>query len=273
MLFPNHLAVLRGGGDLATGTAVRLLRAGFPVVVLELAEPLAVRRTVCASTAIERGAMQIEDVCARRADTVDEAIGIATRSTGSGVALPVVVSPVLPEIERSIVVDARMAKRAGDTTLGDARLVVGLGPGFTAGVDCHAVVETMRGPRLGRVIWEGAAASDTGVPGAVGGRSADRVLRSRLGGEVAWDVEIADRVVAGRALGRIGDETIVAKVDGVVRGLIAPGMSVDPGTKVGDIDPRGDPRACFEISDKALAVGGGVVEAALVWIGRSGPTP
>jgi xanthine dehydrogenase accessory factor len=272
VLFPNHLAVLRGGGDLATGTAVRLLRAGVPVVVLELAEPLAVRRTVSASAAIEAGTVQIEDVNARRADTIDEAIRIARSSAGPGPVLPVVVSPVLPDIERSIIVDARMAKRVGDTTIGDAPLVVGLGPGFAAGVDCDAVVETMRGPRLGRVIWNGAAAPDTGVPGVVGGRSADRVLRARLGGAVAWDVEIADQVVAGRPLGRVGGETIVARVDGVVRGLIPSGMNVEPGTKVGDVDPRGDPNACFEISDKALAVGGGVVEAALVWIGRSGRT-
>lgn len=272
MLFPNHLAVLRGGGDLATGAAVRLLRAGIPVVVLELAEPLAVRRTVSAAAAIEAGTVRIEDVSARRAETVDEAVGIATAPPGRGTILPVVVSPTMPEIERSIVVDARMAKRVGDTTIGDAPLVVALGPGFSAGTDCHAVVETMRGPRLGRVIWDGSAAPDTGVPGVVGGRSAGRVLRARLGGTATWDVEISDRVVAGQPLGRVGDETIVAELDGVVRGLIAPGMRVEPGTKVGDVDPRGDPRACFEISEKALAVAGGVVEAALVWIGRSGRT-
>lgn len=267
MLFGDRLIVLRGGGDLATGAAVRLHRAGFPVIVLELAEPLAVRRPVAFSTAIDEGRVDVEGVAARRVET----IGAATRAAREGV-VPVLVSPALPENEASVVVDARMAKRSGDTSIGDAPLVVGLGPGFRAGADCDVIVETMRGPRLGRVIWKGEAAANTGVPGTLGGRSAERVLRADTAGTVGWDVEIGDLVRVGQRLGSAGGEAIVANIDGVMRGLIASGRVIEPGSKIGDIDPRGDRTACFEISDKALAVGGGVVEAVLTWLGRaSGP--
>jgi xanthine dehydrogenase accessory factor len=167
------------------------------------------------------------------------------------------------------VVDARLAKRNIDTTIEQAACVVGLGPGFTAGVDCHAVVETMRGHRLGRVIWTGSAAPNTGEPGVVGGASSQRVVRSPGPGPVAWSVAIGDLVEAGQRLGQVGDAAIDATIGGVVRGLLAEGHSATPGTKVADIDPRGDSAACFEISDKSLAVGGGVVEAVLTRMNRN----
>lgn len=263
MLFGDRLVVLRGGGDLATGVAFRLHRAGFPVIILELAKPLTVRRPVAFSTAVDADRVSVEGITGLRVDTLEAAI----RTARDGV-VPVLVSPSLPEVAASVVVDARMAKRRDDTTIGDAPLVVALGPGFTAGIDCDAVVETMRGPRLGRVIWQGAAAANTGVPGMLGGRSRQRVLRTEIGGTVGWKVAIGDLVQAGRDLGTVDGEPIVATVDGVVRGLIAPGREVAPGVKIGDIDPRGDLAACFEISDKALAVGGGVVEAVFTWLGR-----
>ena len=265
MLFADHLVVLRGGGDLATGVAYRLVRAGFPVIVLELAQPLTVRRTVALSTAVTDGRVRVEDIEARVAHSIEAAIQLA----GSGV-VPVLVKPGLPRTGASVVVDARMTKHATDTTMEDAPLVVGLGPGVTAGVDCDAVVETMRGHRLGRVIWEGAAAPNTGIPGSIGGRAGDRVLRAPTAGTVEWDVSIAEVVRAGREMGRVDGRVITAPLDGVVRGLITPGAYVEPGTKIGDIDPRGDPEACFEISDKSVAIGGGVVEAVLTWLNRSG---
>lgn len=262
MISPNEIrCVVRGGGDLATGVVWRLHRAGFEVFVTELVEPMTVRRTVAVSTAVVDGEVCVEGMTARRVPTFDAAAA-ATDD------VPVIVSPDLPaEARPDIVVDARMAKRNIDTSIGDAPLVVALGPGFTAGLDCHAVVETLRGPRLGRVLWTGTAAADTRVPGTIGGRSAERVVRAPVDGRVTWSVEIGDRVAAGDVLGRVEARDVVTPIDGVVRGLITPGFRVAIGQKIGDVDPRVDVD-CHEISDKALAIGGGVLEAATTWIAR-----
>lgn len=264
MLFEDHLVLLRGGGDLATGVAQRLYRAGFPMVVLELEHPLAVRRTVSLATAVIEGKVTVEDLEGVLVDSADEAVSVAAEGT-----IAVMVSPTIPPLTPSVVVDARLAKRNLDTSIDQAPLVVALGPGFVAGVDCDAVVETMRGHHLGRVIWQGPAAPDTGVPGVVGGASERRLLRAEAGGEVQWDVEIGDLVTMGQGLGRVGNIPVVAAIDGVVRGLLADGTPAATGLKLGDIDPRADRGACFEISDKSLAVGGGVLEAVLTWLNRS----
>lgn len=256
--------MLRGGGDLATGVAWRLTRAGFPVVVTELPEPLTVRRAVALSTAVEDGTVDVEGMRGRLVPDPGAAVAVARAGD-----VAVLVDPGLPDVGASVVVDARLAKRNIDTTIGDADLVVGLGPGFVAGGDCHAVVETLRGPRLGRVIWSGSAASDTGSPGRVGGRSGERVLRAPAPGQVRWAVAIGDRVTAGQRLGAVADQTVVAPFDGVVRGLFRDGGDVAAGLKIGDVDPRHDV-AWDEISDKALAVGGGVLEAVLAWPDRAG---
>ena len=245
MLFEDHLCLLRGGGDLATGVALRLHRCGFPVAVCELENPLTVRRTVAVSTAVAAG----------------EATGV----------VPVLVSPQLPDLgrfPRSVVVDARLMKLNTDTTLEDAPLVVALGPGYTAGMDCHVVVETLRGPRIGRVITTGTASPDTGVPGEVGGQSTKRVVRAPDDGLVIWNRRIGDRVEVGDVLGHVGAQPVVSALTGMVRGLIADGTSVRSGTKVGDVDPRGSRATIEEVSDKALAVGGGVLEAVLSWLDR-----
>ncbi len=256
---PDSLCLLRGGGDLATGVAWRLTRAGMAVVVAELADPLTIRRTVALSSAVTDGVVDVEGMVGRLADDPDRAVHVAF--TGE---VGVVVCPKLPDIGADVVVDARVAKRNIDTSIDDASLVVGLGPGFTAGVDCHAVVETMRGPHLGRVIWEGAASPDTGTPGSLGGADAERVLRAPVDGEAGWDVQIGDRVRAGQTLGSVGEVPVRAGVAGLVRGLIRDGRQVSAGLKIGDIDPRPDAR-CDQISDKALAVGGGVLEAVMAW--------
>ena len=151
---------------------------------------------------------------------------------------------------------------------GQAPFVVALGPGFSAGVDCDAVVETMRGHRLGRVIWDGPAAPNTGVPGEIGGASGDRVLRAGSDGSLTWSVEFGDAVAEGQVLGHIDGDPVVAKLAGIVRGLLLPGP-VTAGLKIGDVDPRFDPTAIDEISDKALSIGGGVLEAMLVWLGET----
>jgi xanthine dehydrogenase accessory factor len=262
MSFPDRLVVLRGGGDLGTGVAWRLTRAGFPLVVCELSQPLTIRRRVALSSAVDDGRVDVEDMAGVLVGSAGEAMELA----GGGV-IPVVVSERLPEIERWMVVDARMAKRNLDTTLGDAELVVGLGPGFEAGSDCHAVVETMRGHRLGRVLWKGSAAADTGTPGELGGRAAERVVRAPTAGVVSWERQIGDLVAPGGRLGRVGAEVVATPIGGVIRGLIAPGRQVWRGLKIADVDPRAD-TPVGEISDKALAIGGGVVEAALTWLNR-----
>jgi xanthine dehydrogenase accessory factor len=267
------LVLVRGAGDLATGVAWRLKRAGFGVIMCELEHPLTVRRRVAFSTAVGEGAVTVEGIRAVRAATA-EAAALAR----SGV-VPVVVSPGLPALPADVVVDARVAKRALDTTIGDAALVVALGPGFEAGRDCHAVVETMRGPRLGRVYWQGRAAPNTGTPGVIGGRGAERVLRAPTAGPARWRVSIGDVVAAGAVLGTVGDEPVRAPFAGVVRGLIADGTPVARGLKIGDVDPRAG-TDWREISDKALAVAGGVLEAILTWLSpptaghaRSGSRP
>ncbi|MGH2537151.1 MAG: selenium-dependent molybdenum cofactor biosynthesis protein YqeB [Candidatus Promineifilaceae bacterium] len=270
----DQLTVVRGGGDLATGVVYRLRAAGMPVIVLELARPLAVRRRVALATAALEGEIDVEGLIGRRVGSAQEALRLAT-----GGVVPVLVAPEWPDWDAAaggrspvrVLVDARLAKRNIDTRIEQAPLVIGLGPGFTAGRDCHAVVETLRGHRLGRVIWQGSAAADTGTPGRVAGKIAERVLRSPVAGQVDWDVEIGDRVAASQELGTVGGARLCAPFAGVVRGLIAPGIQVEAGLKIGDLDPRADPSAAFTISDKALAVGGGVLEGVLTWLSRPQP--
>ena len=260
MLFAEHLVVIRGGGDLATGAALRLHRCGFPVVVCELAHPLTIRRTVAVSSAVRSGVVEIEGMTARLASDTDAAQRIADKGE-----VAVLIEPTLSQIRRSVVVDARLLKHASDTSISDAPLVVALGPGYTAGSDCHAVVETARGHQLGRVIWDGPATADTGVPGAVGGRSADRVVRAPHSGPITWFVSIGDVVDAEQELGTVGRTVLTAPFAGLVRGLIDPAVAAHAGLKVADVDPRVETNV-FEVSDKALAIGGGVVEAVMTWI-------
>ena len=258
--FADLLVVVRGGGDLGTGVAWRLRRVGFPVVVLELPRPLAVRRTVAFATAATDERIVVDGIEGVR--VADPASAIRSAAPGR---VPVLVADTLPGFPSppTVVVDARLAKRTLDTRIDQAPFVVALGPGFVAGEDCHAVVETKRGHRLGRVIWEGPAAANTGIPGELGGASADRVLRADGEGIITWTVEIGDLVTAGQAIGAIGGKPVTSPIAGTVRGLIATGP-VEPGLKIGDIDPRGDAAASTEISDKALSVAGGVLEAILV---------
>ena len=290
MLFLDYPILLRGGGDLATGVAYRLHHAGFPVIVLELPHPLVVRRRVALATAVLEGEVTVEDLRGVRVESAAEAWALAT--TG---VIPVLVAAGIPETwttdhrpqttdtvttraERapssvvrrpSAIIDARMAKRNIDTTIDQAPLVIALGPGFIAGVDCHAVIETNRGHRLGRVIWDGAAEPNSGTPGIVAGKGRERVLRAPVTGIATWRVDIGDRVIEGALLGDVDGHVITAPFDGVVRGLIASGPTVPVGLKIGDIDPRDDITAPFTISEKALAIGGGVLEAVLSHLNRT----
>jgi len=272
MLFPNHPILIRGGGDLATGVAYRLHHAGFPVIVTELANPLVVRRRVALATAVLEGEITVETLRAVRVESPEDAWTLA--HTG---VIPVLVAPdpgtflnlsLVTRNSSLILVDARMAKRNIDTTIGQAPLVIALGPGFIAGTDCHAVIETNRGHRLGRVIWRGAAEPNTGTPGIVAGKGRERVLRAPVAGTVSWQVTIGNRVRAEEIMGDVAGHAIAAPFDGVVRGLIAPGTIVPVGLKIGDVDPRDDVSAAFTISDKALAIGGGVLEAVLIHVNQ-----
>jgi xanthine dehydrogenase accessory factor len=267
--------VIKGAGDLATGVALRLHRCGFPVVMTELARPLAVRRTVSFAQAVFDGATQVEEVAARAC-----APGDVEGALAAG-AIPVLVAPGTAELAAlrpAALVDAIMAKRNPGTALVDAPLVVALGPGFTAGVDCHAAIETNRGHNLGRVIWQGSAEPDTGLPGELpgAGARAGRVLRAPADGCVAALAAIGERVAAGATIAHLhtaeGDSIpILAPFDCILRGIIHPSVTVRAGTKIGDVDPRARREFCFTVSDKSLAIGGGVLEAILAWGAQRGP--
>ena len=257
----TSLILIRGGGDLASGVALRLHRAGLRVAITELPQPLVVRRLVSFAEAVYSGEAVVEGVRARRADSPEEALEILAEE-----AIPVLVDPQARAAEAlrpAVLVDGRMLKRPPDIARGSARLVIGLGPGFTAGVDCDAVVETNRGHRMGRVIWQGAAEADTGIPENVRGWVAERVLRAPADGRLEALAGICDRVRAGQKVAEVGGQPVLAPFDGVLRGLLHPGVDVRTGTKIGDVDPRGEAMYCTLVSDKSLAVGGGVLEAIL----------
>lgn len=252
--------VIRGGGDIATGIALRLYRSGMTICICEIPAPTAIRRTVCFSEAVRLGETEVEGITARLAD-VEEVPELL--ETG---IIPVVIDPAgecISALAPDIVVDAILAKRNLGTTIDMAPVVIGVGPGFTAGVDCHAAVETMRGHYLGRVIYEGSPIPNTNIPGLIGGYAGERVLRAPADGIFQGTHSIGDQVQAGEVAGYVDGVPMVCTIDGVLRGLLADGIPVHKGMKSGDIDPRCTVDHCFCASDKALAVGGGVLEAVL----------
>lgn len=262
VLFKRALVLVRGGGDLASGAIYRLVRAGFPVVVTELAAPRLVRRLVSYGEAVTAGNIVVEGLRAVRTDTVEMARALAL----AGAAIPVVIDEsgtALKALKPAIIVDARMEKRPLDTVIDAAPLVIALGPGYVAGEHCHAVIETNRGHNLGRVIWEGSAEPDTGAPGVVKGQVHDRVLRAPAEGFVDARAAIGDEIAEGQVIAVVDGHEIRAPFVGVLRGLVAPSLRVTPDMKIGDLDPRSKRENCFTISDKSLAVGGGVLEAVL----------
>jgi xanthine dehydrogenase accessory factor len=249
--------LIRGGGDLATGTAVRLFRSGFRVVLLELPRPLAVRRAVAFAEAVYEGDWRVEDVAAKRVESMEQ----ARQLIHSGI-VPVLVAPHLAFSwlgAFDVLVDARLTKQPPETDKSAAPLVVGLGPGFLAGRDCHVVIETQRGPTLGRAYWEGSAVADTRKPEG----DPRRVLRAPVDGVVVARAAIGQHVEAGQVIAVVGGVAVESPFGGMLRGLIRPGSYVSKGMKIGDVDSRDIRSLCFQISDKALAVGGGVLEAIL----------
>ena len=255
------LILIRGAGDLASGIALRLFRSGISVVMTDLPHPTSIRRTVSFSEAIVKGETTVEDVTAKRAESAAEALKLLN----DGV-IPVLADPECAcraELKPHVVVDAILAKRNLGTKITDAPIVIGVGPGFTAGEDCHAVVETMRGHTLGRAIYEGSALPNTNIPGLIGGFAGERVLRAPADGAFRTVSSIGDLVNEGDTVGYVGDAPMKCTISGVLRGLIADGTMVHKGMKSGDVDPRGDVSYCQTASDKALAIGGGVLEAIL----------
>lgn len=263
-MFEQRPIVIKGAGDLATGVAARLWRSGFTVIMTEVAEPLTVRRSVSLSDAVWEGETTVEDLTARRVD--DSAQLPAALDDG---VIPVQVDPearVVQDIKPFAVIDAIMAKKNIGTSMNDAPFVAGLGPGFTAGQDVHAVVETKRGHTLGRVIWKGTAIPNTGIPGEVKGFGEQRVIRSPSSGIFEGAVTIGTHVAEGDVVAHVEGVPVLAPISGMLRGLLHDGVRVKKGLKSGDVDPRDLADNCRTISDKALAIGGGVLEAVLMAI-------
>jgi xanthine dehydrogenase accessory factor len=257
----DDVILIRGAGDLATGIAHRLYKSGFRLLLTDIEKPLVVRRCVSFANAILMGEAEVEGVRAVKALSNENIAGIWDNNN----------IPILCDSECSIVdiikplavVDAIMAKKNLGTNRGMAPLTVGVGPGFEAGVDVDAVVETKRGHDLGRVIYKGSAEADTGIPGSIMGYSQERLLRASRSGTVKNVLKIGDIVKSGDVVARIENEPVRSSIAGVLRGLIADNTYVKEGLKIGDVDPRGIREYCYTISDKSRSVAGGVLEAIL----------
>jgi xanthine dehydrogenase accessory factor len=267
----HPLVLIKGAGDLATGCALRLRRSGFRVVMTELPEPRAVRRTVAFCEAVLDGSAEVEGLRARRAGDPGEARRIIRDGE-----VAVLVDPaggLARALRPDVVVDARMAKRNLGTSREEAPIVIGLGPGFRASDDAHAVIETNRGHFLGSVILEGEAEPNTGVPGDIGGHGSERLLRSPAEGRLRARRAIGDSVAVGDVVAEVSGHVVRAGVAGILRGLTRDGSKVGRAQKIGDVDPRARREHCFTVSDKARAVAGGVLEAILHLSATAKPSP
>ncbi|CAG0931782.1 hypothetical protein TFLX_02275 [Thermoflexales bacterium] len=289
MLAEKPLALIRGGGDLGTGVALRLHRAGWRVLITELGQPLVIRRRVAFASAIYDGTIEVEGTIGQRIHS--DPLEPEAQACWAADQIPVVVDPdqtAAAGLRPIALIDAIMAKHNTGTPIGAAPVVVALGPGFTAGLDCHAVIETQRGHNLGRVYYQGAAEPNSGTPGAVGGQDARRVLRAPVAGIFYAHRKIGDSLRAGEVIGRVImvdvsltdsaagrlaaidrdasqplGSVVKTKIDGVLRGVLHDGLLVQANTKIADVDPRGEASYCFSVSDKSWAVGGGALEAVL----------
>ena len=255
------LVLIRGAGDLASGIALRLHHAHLSVVMTDLPQPTAIRRTVCFSQAIVYGSMTVEDVTARFCAAPENAAVILAAGE-----IPVLADPEAKcrtALRPDVVVDAILAKENLGTRITDAPCVIGVGPGFTAGKDCHAAVETMRGHPLGRALYHGSPLPNTNIPGLIGGFAGERVLRAPTDGIFVQKLEIGASVHTGDVAGTVNGVPMLCQIDGMLRGILPDGTPVTRGMKSGDVDPRGKREYCDLVSDKALAIGGGVLEAIL----------
>lgn len=262
----KDLIIVRSGGDLATGTIYKLVKCGFPVLILEVEQPSAIRRNVAFSEAVYEGLQTVEDITCYRADSLPHAISLLREKK-----LAVLVDPdgnAISELRPMAVVDGILAKKNLGTNRSMAPITIALGPGFEAGVDVDAVVETKRGHNLGRVLRSGSAVPNTGIPGVIGGYGKERVIHSPAAGILRNIRKITDTVKKGEPIAEVETETgrvpVLASIDGLLRGLIRDGYPVTEGFKLADIDPRAEEyQNCFTISDKARCIAGGVLEAIL----------
>jgi len=269
----KDLIIVRGGGDLATGSIYKLKKIGFPVLILEVANPSAIRRNVAFCEAVYQGTQTVEDMTCYLAESLTQAEQFLLEGK-----LTVLVDPMgesASKLRPLAVVDAILAKKNLGTNRNMAPITVALGPGFTAGVDVDAVVETVRGHNLGRVLWSGTAAANTGIPGVIGGFGKERVIHCPAKGILRNVKHITDTVSKGEVVALVETENglvpVEATLDGILRGLIRDGYPVDVGFKMADIDPRADEYInCFTISDKARCIAGGVLEAILQRKGELG---
>lgn len=255
------VVVIRGAGEMASGVAYRLARSGFPLLMTEAPNPLAVRRAVSFCEAVHDGQKQVEDLKARLINEPAEAFALWERGE-----LPVLVDPDMTCLELlrpAVIVDALLAKSNTGLNRGMAPLTIGLGPGFRAPDEVHLAIETNRGHNLGRLIYQGEPQANTGVPGDIAGYTHQRVLRSPADGVFETERKLGDRVKAGETVAMVDGTPVVSQLDGILRGLIRPGAKVGKGLKVGDVDPRGNIEYLGTISEKARAVGGSVLEGIL----------
>ena len=256
----KNLVIVRGGGDIATGTIFKLFQCGFPVLVLEIANPSCIRRTISFCEAVFDDNVVVEGISACKVSSLEEAYAIYEKN-----AVPVMIDPrgtVIKEANPAVVVDAILAKKNLGTTMQDAPIVIGLGPGFIAGKDVHAVIETQRGHDLGRVIYKGEASPNTGIPGVIAGYGKERVIHAPCEGILHIEKQIGDEVQKGDISATIDGVPVPATIPGIVRGMIREEYQVSQGLKMADIDPRlAEKENCHRISDKARCVAGGVLEA------------
>jgi xanthine dehydrogenase accessory factor len=246
---------------MASGIAHRLHQSHMKVLITEVSAPTAVRRTLAFAEAVHLGSQTIEDVKAVLVKDAAEA-----ESEWQSGHVPLLVDPdarIREIIAPDVIVDAIMAKKNSTTKISDAPLVIGIGPGFVAGSNAHAIVESNRGYNLGRVIWNGTAEPDTGIPAAISGYAEARVFRAPRTGCFTGLREIGDHVQSGECVAEVDGVPIKAQISGMIRGMLRSGIAISAGVKVGDIDPRGEREYCYAISDKARAIGGGVLEAIL----------
>ncbi len=262
--YKQHFVLIRGAGEMASAVGVILHNVGFSVILTELPIPHAIRRTVCFSDAMLNGTTKVEGVQAVKTDPNNYLDILRNRK------IPVLTDSIelIIKIKPVFLIDARLLKKSVNDRRLLAQFTVGLGPGFTVGENCDAVIETMRGHNLGRVIWQGCAAPNTGVPGRIGGESSKRVVYSPGVGNVNWLVDFGDIVKQNQVLGKLGEIKIKSQISGIVRGLISPKVNTTKGMKIADVDPRGKEVDYTTISDKARCVSRGVLEAIMVHLNQ-----
>ena len=259
----DKLVLVRGAGDIATGTIQKLVRAGFLVLATETDRPSAIRRQVALSEAVYEGSFTVEDITAVRVKSMEEAYSVMNSGQ-----VAIMVDPscqLLTVVQPFAVIDAVLAKKNLGTIREMAPITIALGPGFIAGEDVDVVIETMRGHNLGRLIRQGSALPNTGVPGIIEGMGQERVIHAPVAGIITIKAAISDAIEKGQIIADIDGHPVIASMDGILRGLIRDGFKVSQGLKIADIDPRDSEKEnCFTISDKARCIGGSVLEAILM---------